>query len=198
MTDELPPYAVLLTHRVEEVDRWKVGFDDHEPARRAAGILGHHINRAQDDPHLITLFLTLSDLEHAKAFTASPELGEVMHKLGVVSLPEIQWLQPIRNEIVSDRQLPSFLLRHHVADFDTWLACYDAAGELQHSAGIIGHGANRSLDDPSLITVYHQAESFDALHTFLSDPQLQKVMKEAGVTSEPNVTFHTGGWAKTY
>ena len=198
MTNELSPYAALLTHRVEDVDRWKAGFDDHEPARRGAGILGHHINRAQDDPHLITLYLALSDLERAKKFTTSPELGEVMQKVGVVSAPEIQWLQPIRDEVVLDRQLPAFFLRHHVADFDTWLTGYDAAGELQHSAGIVGHGANRSLDDPSLITVYHQAESFDALHSFLADPQLQIVMKEAGVTSEPHVTFHTGGWAKTY
>lgn len=198
MTNELPPYAALLAHRVDDVDRWKAGFDDHEPARRAAGILGHHINRAEDDPHLITLFLTLSDLDDAKAFTASPELGDVMQKIGVLSPPQIQWLQPIRNEIVSTRQLPALLLRHHVADFDTWLAGYDAAGDLQQSAGIIGHGANRSLDDPSLITVYHQAESFDTLRSFLADPQLQVIMKEAGVTSAPDVTFHTGGWAKTY
>ncbi|MEO7369914.1 MAG: hypothetical protein ABIZ69_03570, partial [Ilumatobacteraceae bacterium] len=69
MTNELPPYAALLTHRVEDVDRWKAGFDDHEPARSAAGILGHHINRANDDPHLITLYLALSELERAKKFT---------------------------------------------------------------------------------------------------------------------------------
>lgn len=198
MADELPPYAALITHRVEDVDRWKAGFDDHESARRAAGILGHHINRAQDDPHLITLFLALSDLDQAKAFTSSPDLGEVMQKVGIVSGPEIQWLQPIREEVVSHRQFPAFLLRHRVAAFDTWLAGYDAAAELHQSAGIIGHAANRSLDDPSLITVYHQAESFDALHSFLADPQRQAGMREAGVTSEPEVTFHTGGWAKTY
>ena len=154
MTDNLPPYAALLAHRVEDVDRWKAGFDDHEPARRAAGILGHHINRAKDDPHLITLFLPLSDLDQAKAFAASPELGEVMQKVGVVSRPEIQWLQPVRQEVVSHRQLPAFLLRHQVADFDTWLAGYDAAGELQQSAGIIGHGgeplARRSIFDHRL------------------------------------------------
>lgn len=198
MADELPPYAALITHRVEDLDRWKAGFDDHESARRAAGILGHHINRAEDDPHLITLFLALSDLDQAKAFTSSADLGEVMQKVGVVSRPEIQWLQPIRAEVVSHRQLPAFLLRLQVADFDTWLAGYDAAAELHQSAGIIGHAANRSLDDPSLITVYHQAETFDALHSFLADPRMQVGMQGAGVTSEPEVIFHTGGWAKTY
>ena len=198
MTAELPPYAVLLAHRVEDVDRWKAGFDDHEPARRAAGILGHHINRAEDDPHLTTLFLPLSDLDQAKAFTTSPDLGEVMQRVGVVSSPEIQWLRPVRDEVVTDRQLPAFLLRHHVADVDTWLGGYDAAAALQQSAGIIGHAAARSLDDPSSITVYHQAETFAELRSFLADPQLQTAMQDAGVISEPEVTFHTGGWAKTY
>lgn len=198
MADELPHYVALVTHRVEDVDRWKAGFDDHESARRAAGILGHHINRAEDDPHLITLLLAISDLDQAKAFTSSPDLGEVMQKVGVVSRPEIQWLQPIRDEVVAHRQLPAFLLRHRVADFATWLAGYDDAAELHQSAGIIGHAANRSLDDPSLITVYHQAETFDALHSLLADPKMQAGMQEAGVTSEPEVTFHTGGWAKTY
>jgi quinol monooxygenase YgiN len=198
MTAELPPHAALLTHRVEDVDRWKAAFDGHEPARRAAGILGHHIYRAEDDAHLITLCVTFSDLDQAKAFTASPELGELMQKAGVVSRPEIQWLKPIRHEVVSDRQLPAFLLRHRVADVDTWAAGYDAAGELRRSAGIIGHAAYRSVDDPALITVSHQAETFDALHSFLADPQLQAAMHEAGVISEPEVTFHTGGWAKTY
>jgi hypothetical protein len=198
MTVELPPYAALLTHRVEDVDRWKVGFDGHEPARRAAGILGHHINRARDDPHLVTLFLTLSDLDRGKAFASSSELRDVMQKVGVVTQPEIQWLQPVRAAVVLNRQLPAFLLRHRVDDFDTWLAGYDAAGELQQTSGIIGHAANRSLDDPALITVYHQAETFDVLHSFLGDPRLQAAMQKAGVTSEPEVTFHTGGWAKTY
>lgn len=196
MTAELPPHAALLTHRVEDVDRWKAVFDSHEAARRAAGILRHHINRAEDDAHLITLLLALSDLEQARAFATSPELGEAMQKAGVLSRPEIQWLQPIRDEVVSDRQLPAFLLRHRVADLDTWVAGYDAAAELQRSAGILGHAAYRSLEDPSVITVYHQAETFDALRSFLADPQLEAGMREAGVISEPEVTFHTGGWAK--
>ena len=135
MANELPHYAALLTHRVDDVDRWKAGFDDHESARRAAGILGHHINRAQDDPHVITLFLALSDLDRAKAFTSSPDLSEVMQNVGVVSRPEIQWLRPIREEIVSHRQLPAFLLRHQVADFDSWLSGYDAAAAL---ASVLG------------------------------------------------------------
>jgi hypothetical protein len=195
---ELPPYAALLTHPVEDVDRWKIGFDEDESARRAAGILGHHINRAEDDPQLITIFLALSDLEKAKAFSQSPNLAETMQRFGVTAPPEIRWLQPVREAVVWDRQLPAFLLNHRVADFDVWLEGYDTAGAIQQAGGIIGHAANRSLDEPDLITVYHQAESFDTLRAFLANPDLEVAMKEAGVVSEPEVTFQTGGWAKFY
>jgi quinol monooxygenase YgiN len=198
MSDELPPYAALVATLVEDVDRWKATFDDDEPNRRAAGILGHHINRAEDDPNLITLFLALSDLDKAEAFSQSPELGEAMQKAGVMAPPEITWLQPIREQVVWDRQLPAFILHHRVADFDSWLAGYDDADEIQKANGIIGHAANRSLDDPQMVTIYHQAESFDTLRSFLDNPDLQAAMEKAGVISEPEVTFHTGGWAKFY
>ena len=161
-------------------------------------MLGHHINRAEDDPNLITLFLALSDLDKAKAFATSPDLGEVMQKCGVMAPPEIRWLQPVREQVVWDRQLPAFILHHHVADFDTWLASYDDAGAIQKTGGIIGHAANRSIEDPILVSVYHQAESFDSLRAFLDDPELQVVMGKAGVISVPEVSFHTGGWAKFY
>ncbi len=193
---EVPPYAALITHPVDDVDRWKAGFDEHEPARRAAGVLGDHLNRAEDDPHLITIFLALSDLDRAREFAASRDLAETMQRLGVTAPPEVRWLQPVREAIVWDRQIPAFLLHHRVADFDAWVDGYDRAGELQRAGGIIGHAANRSLDEPDLVTVYHQAESFDTLRTFLADPDLGIAMKEAGVVSEPEVTFHTGGWAK--
>jgi quinol monooxygenase YgiN len=195
---DLPPYAALIAHSVDDVDRWKIGFDEHEGARRAAGALGHHINRAEDDPHLITIFLALSDLDQAKAFSASPDLADTMQRLGVAGPPEVRWLQPIREAVVWDRQLPAFILHHRVADFDTWVEGYDKAGELQQSRGIIGHAANRSIDEPDLVTVYHQAESFDTLRAFLAGPELQAAMGKAGVLAPPTVTFHTGGWAKFY
>jgi hypothetical protein len=94
--------------------------------------------------------------------------------------------------------LPAFLISHTVADFDQWLAGYDAADDLRSANGIVGHAANRSLENPSLAIVYHQAESFDTLHAFLENPDLKEAMNNAGVTSEPEVSFHTGGWGKLY
>ncbi len=52
------------------------------------------------------------------------------------------------------------------------------------------------MDNPSVIVVYHQAESIETLQAFLANPDLKEVMEAAGVTSEPEVSFHTGGWGK--
>jgi hypothetical protein len=61
-----------------------------------------------------------------------------------------------------------------------------------------GPAANRSVDDPKVAIVYHQAESFDTLRAFLANDKLKAKMQEAGVISAPDVKFVTGGWAKQY
>lgn len=194
----LPPAAVMVTHPVADFDQWKVGFDDHEPVRKASGMLGHHLNRAEHDPNLVSAYLAVGDVEATKAFADSPELGEKMQEVGVTGPPEMTWMTPVREAIVWDRELPAFMISHTVADFDSWIEAYDAADDLRTSHGIVGHAANRSMDDPSLAIVYHQAESFDELRRFLDLAELKAAMEQAGVTSKPEVSFHTGGWAKMY
>ena len=201
MTDSsrtLAPAAVVLHSNVADFDSWLAAFDSHEDARRAAGILGHHINRAEGDPNEISVFMALSDLSRAKEFAASDELRERMQASGVLGVPQITYMTPVREAIVWDRQLPAFILSHSVADFDRWLEGYDEAADLQRESGIIGQAANRSLDDPSVAIVYHQAESFDTLRAFLGNEELKAKMQGAGVTSAPDVHFFNGGWGNHY
>ena len=194
----MPPAALMVRHPVADFDRWKKGFDEHQSFRESAGMLGHHVNRAEDDPNSLSIYFAVSDVDQAKGFTESPELKSIMQEVGVTGPPEFTWMTPVRESVIWDRELPAMVVSHSVADFDAWLVGYDGADELRTGAGIIGHAVNRSIDDPSTVVVYHQAESFDALRAFLADAALQSAMKEAGVTSEPEVTFHTGGWAKMY
>ena len=197
-TPNLPPAALLVDHHVADYEVWKQAFDAHEEARRDAGVLGHHINRGEDDPNRIVLYMAVSDVDRARAFAASDDLKDAMAAAGVDSPPVMTWLTPVRESVVWDRELPAFIVTHKVADFDAWLEGYDDADELQRANGIVGQAANRSLDDPDTAIVYHQAESFDTLRAFLASPELQAGMAEAGVTSEPEVTFYMGGASKMY
>jgi len=196
--NQLAPAAMMLSYQVADFDAWKAVFDDNEQGRIDHGYLGHHVNRAEDDPNSLGIFLAVEDVDRAKAYVTSDEVKSLMAGAGVSSAPEVMWVTPVREAIVWDRELPGMIVSHRVEDFDNWLAEYDAAGELQRSYGIIGQAANRSIDDPSLVVVYHQAETFDTLRTFLRSDELRAAMKEAGAISEPEVTFHTGGWGKLY
>lgn len=190
----LPPAAVMVTHPVADFDTWKAGFDSHEPARRDAGIVGHHLNRAEHDPNLVSIYLAASDIDRARAFVESDELKSVMQDVGVTGPPTMLWMTPVREAVVWDRPLPAMFVSHTVADFDAWLEGYNAADDIRRDRGIIGHAVNRSLDNPSLAIVYHQAESFDTLRAFLDDPELREKMQAAGVTSAPETSFYMGGW----
>jgi hypothetical protein len=194
----LPPAAVLLGSRVADFDAWKAVFDANEQNRIDNGILGHHINRAEDDPNRLNVYLAVGDVERATKWAGSDALKQVMASAGVLGAPVRTWMTPVRESIIWDRELPAIMVTHRVEDFDAWLAGYDAADEVRRSGGIVGHATNRSIDDPSIAIVYHQAESFDDLRSFLDSEDLQLAMKQAGVVSEPEVTFHTGGWAKRY
>src|SRR5665213_2735887 len=83
----LPPAAVVVRIRVADFDTWLTAFDSHEDARRAAGILGHHINRAEEDPNDVSIYMAVADLDKAKAFSASDDLRERMQSAGGCQRP---------------------------------------------------------------------------------------------------------------
>ena len=146
-TPQLPESALVVTTEVADWQKWKSAFDAHEGARKAAGILGHHINRGLDNPNVVTLYLAVGDLAKAKAFMTSADLKQAMAASGVISAPEIVWMKPVLQQIVWDRELPAMLVSHAVADFDAWLAGYKAADAMQKQLNAIvveseaGHGA---------------------------------------------------------
>lgn len=196
----LAPAAALVRYSVADFDQWKAGFDQNEANRIANGFVGHHINRAENDPNSLAIYLAIGDVDKAKAYAESDELKALMEKAGITSEPEVLWLKPVVESVVFDRQLPAVVITHTVDDFDVWLAGYNSAeaDAMRESAGIIGHAANQGIDNPSFALIYHQAESFDALRALAASDELREVMKGAGVNSEPEFSYNTGGWGKFY
>ncbi len=194
----LPLAAVVIQSTVADFDAWKATFDGAEDLRRSGAVIGHHINRSTDDPNRIAVYFASSDEEATRAWSTSDELREVMRKAGVQAPPEMLWMTPLREDIVWDRELPAAIISHPVADVATWLAGYDAAADFRDDAGIVGHAVNQSMDDPSVVVVYHQAETSEALDAFLSSPDLQERMQSLGVTAPPEISHYIGGWGKQY
>ena len=194
----VPQAAVTINYRVADFDTWKSAFDGNRQGRIDHGFVGHHINRAEEDPNSLSVYLAAGDVASAQAYVVSDELQALMQEAGVLSPPQRTWLKPLREAIVWDRQLPAAMVSHTVADVDRWLAGYDEAGEMQRSLGIVGHAANQVMDEPSRVVVYHQAESFDDLRAFSASEDLRAAMEALGVTSAPEITFWTGSFGERY
>lgn len=184
-----PPFAVVVTHTVRDFDTWKRAFDAHQPAREAAGFLGHHVNRGVDDPNRVSVYLPAVDRKRAEAFLASDSLKMAMGEAGVTNKPEISLLTPVEDQHVSERPTAAILLSHRVADFGAWKRVYDSVDSARRNQGIIGHSVNQIADDPTSVLVYHQAETNAELERFVASPTLEDAMQKAGVTSKPEITF---------
>jgi len=190
--------SVVINHLVANFDVWKLNFDEHELARTRAGILGHHLNREMDNPKHVTALFTCEDRTRVEEFFRSDDLVDYMKRAGVVGRPTATWIETPRIEAIWDRQLPAAIIIHPVDDFDRWLEGYDSADDLRKSAGILGHAANRYVDEPSMVMVYHQAETFKELRDFFASEELLSLMQRSGVSSPPDITYHLGDYGTRY
>lgn len=187
MSRPLPPLAILVTHRVVAYDVWKTAFDAHRGARKAASIVGDHLNRNGDE---VAVYLPATDRAKVAAFVDSPDLRSTMQQAGVTSPPRIEWLKPVEDAHIADRSSAGMIVAHAVKDFAVWKKVYDSLEDVRKRHGIIGAAVNQALDEPNLVTVYHQAEARTELQAFAASPELKAAMQQAGVTGVPEFRFY--------
>jgi hypothetical protein len=84
---------LLVHHRVQDFDKWKVVYDGHLPMRQQAGIREVHLWHAVQDPNDVTIMFEASDPPKAKAFAESEDLRQVMAKSGVVGKADVAFLK---------------------------------------------------------------------------------------------------------
>ncbi|MBS0339390.1 MAG: hypothetical protein JSS56_02625 [Proteobacteria bacterium] len=187
MSRPLPPLAILVTHRVAAYDAWKTAFDAHRDARKAASILGDHLNRSGDE---VAVYLPATDRVKVAAFVDSPNLRSTMQQAGVISPPRIEWLKPVEDAHIADRSTAGMIVAHAVKDFAAWKKVYDSVEGLRKRHGIIGAAVNQGLDEPNLVAVYHQAETRAELQALAASPELEAAMQQAGVAGPPEFRFY--------
>ena len=81
----------------------------------------------------------------------------------------------------------SMIASHKVNDFATWKKGYDENAQFRKDGGVIADSVHRALDDPNMVTVYHQfadestAKAFGA--RFDSD-EFRAMVKDMGINLE--------------
>jgi hypothetical protein len=192
MSQDIPPVALLISHRVADYGTWKKAFDEHKAARIEASCLGHHINRGADDPNIVYIYCPATDANKVKAFIDSAELRDVMQGAGVQGPPTIKFMTPQQADFISDQELPGIIVSHAVEDYDRWRAAYDDFRDFQKQSGIVGHAVNQELGRPNQVIVYHQANDLGTLRAFLDTAELKEAMQRAGVVGEPDIQIVKG------
>jgi heme-degrading monooxygenase HmoA len=83
---------LMVRHTAADYDKWKPAFDGHSSARKAGGEKGGWLLRNTANPNEIVVLFEWDNLDNARKFVESPELREVMQRAGVVSRPDILFL----------------------------------------------------------------------------------------------------------
>jgi quinol monooxygenase YgiN len=187
--------AAVIMHKVKDYGAWRAGFDAHGPARKQAGIVGHHVNRTVDDPNAVSIYLAAPTHDVLRSFAALPSTQEVMKSAGVVGEPVVVPLTPQEDRTTKQPSAGAIIV-HEVADYATWKAAFDGHAAARKQAGIIGYAVNRRADKPNTIVLYLQAGSLEQIKAFASSADLKATMQRAGVVGAPQITFVQGqDWA---
>lgn len=84
---------VIIRHKVADYAQWKQVFDSHLNSRMAAGETGSRVFHSVDDPRDLTVISDWDSVDHARRFLGSDDLKAAMKKAGVVSAPDVNYVQ---------------------------------------------------------------------------------------------------------
>ena len=73
------------------------------------------------------------------------------------------------------------IVRHRVADYDSWKQVYDSFADAQRAGGVLQHAVMRPADDPAMVVVVHTFDSPEKAHAFFDNAELKDAMGRGGV-----------------
>ena len=83
---------VIIRHKVENYDTWRVAFDDHQSFRKENGEQSARVFQSSDDPNDVLMLFAWDSKDNVRRFMESDNLKETMHKAGVIGKPEVHFL----------------------------------------------------------------------------------------------------------
>ena len=80
-------------------------------------------------------------------------------------------------------------IRHNVRDYAPWRKVYDEFDEERGQMGVTGDALFQSIEDANDVTVWHDFDSAEAAHAFVTSEALKAAMQRGGVDGEPQIWF---------
>jgi quinol monooxygenase YgiN len=84
---------LLVHHKVQDYAAWRKVYDELGRTRAQFGSTGDRVYRTANDPNEVVIISEWPDVERARAYAQSPDLKEGMQRAGVISQPEVLFLE---------------------------------------------------------------------------------------------------------
>jgi hypothetical protein len=81
------------------------------------------------------------------------------------------------------------LVRHKVADFDTWKNVFGSHAEAQREAGMVLEKLMRNTEDPNELFLLLTVSDTEKAHAFVNAPAAHQGAEDAGVLDEPDCWY---------
>ena len=81
------------------------------------------------------------------------------------------------------------IVNHKVADFDKFLASYEAHDSLRLANGIHSYVIGRGVKDQNMILVATKVDDIEKAKAFGKSTHLKQAMQQAGVTGKPAISY---------
>ena len=87
--------TLSVHHKVADYSNWRKVYDSMDGTRRQFGMTGARVFRSAADPNEITVHTEWPSIDQAKAYATSPELKAGLQNAGVISQPDVAFLEEL-------------------------------------------------------------------------------------------------------
>lgn len=186
-----PKPVVLIWHKVANFAKWLPGYESHDSARLAAGLHNYVVGRDVNDTNMVLVALRMDDLEKARAFSSSPELGATMKKVGVTGPPAISFVDVLMSDTTTNSASTRLMMQHKVKDYDEFRKVFDKHKQARMDAGLTDRAMGYEFGDKNNITLVFAVNDLAKAKAFISSDDLKNKMGEAGVVGAPIAHYYT-------
>jgi quinol monooxygenase YgiN len=87
--------TLSVHHKIADYSKWRAVFDEMDPIRRKFGETGYSVFRSAADPLELTIHTEWPSIDQARAYATSPDLKAGMQNAGVISQPDVAFLETL-------------------------------------------------------------------------------------------------------
>jgi quinol monooxygenase YgiN len=94
--------------------------------------------------------------------------------------------------------MATMLVKHRVANFESWKKVFDSMEAIRKEHGWLGHEVHRDALDPNVVVIVNRVRDVEGAKRYGGSEALRNGMQKAGVLGPPDITFLDEAEKKAY